>query len=176
MMRKELGARIRKLRKVHGLTLTQFAKLIGTSTAMLQRIETGAKSPSIELLLEISAVCRKPLDEFIQQERLSFYKTDSAKRKTIKKKAHEITVLFPFGLISRDISVNYFKSKAGALVKPHQIKGYDWIYIVRGSCVFMHDGVSHELSQGDAVYYDSQKPHSLRMVTDLESIRISTRT
>jgi transcriptional regulator with XRE-family HTH domain len=176
MMKKEIGARIRNERKAHGITLTQFAKLIGTSTAMLQRIETGAKSPSIELLLEISAVCRKPLDEFIQQERLGFYRTDRAKRKTIKKKTYEVTVLYPFGLISRDISVNHFKSKAGALVKPHQIKGYDWIYIISGSCVFMHDGVSHELSQGDAIYYNSQKPHSLRILSDLESIRISTRT
>ena len=174
-MRKEIGAKIRKERKAHGLTLTRFAKLLHTSTAMLQRIETGAKSPSVELLLEISAICRKPLDEFIQTERLGFYKTNPANRKTIRKKGYEITVLFPFGLISRDISVNYFKGKAGALVRPHQIKGYDWIYLISGSCVFIHDGVSHELSQGDAIYYNSQKPHSLRMLTDLESIRISTR-
>jgi transcriptional regulator with XRE-family HTH domain len=175
MMRKEIGARIRKERKAHGLTLNRFAKLLGTSTAMLQRIETGAKSPSIELLLEISAICRKSLDEFIQTERLGFYKTNRANRKTIRKKGYEIALLFPFGLISRDISVNYFKGKAGSLVRPHQIKGYDWIYIIAGSCVFIHDGVSHELSQGDAIYYNSQKPHSLRMLTDLESVRISTR-
>ena len=62
-----LGSRIRKERKGLGLTLEKFAALVGTSKAMLQRVETGAKSPSIALLAEIATVCRRRIDDFIQK-------------------------------------------------------------------------------------------------------------
>ena len=41
---KDLGNRIRLERKALGLTLQNFAELVGTSSSMLQRVETGAKS------------------------------------------------------------------------------------------------------------------------------------
>ena len=60
---KDLGNRIRFERKALGLTLQNFADLIGNCSSMLQRVETGAKSPSIELLVEIVNICRKPIDD-----------------------------------------------------------------------------------------------------------------
>ncbi len=54
---KDLGNRIRFERKALGLTLQNFAELVGTSSSMLQRVETGAKSPSVELLVEIANIC-----------------------------------------------------------------------------------------------------------------------
>jgi transcriptional regulator with XRE-family HTH domain len=171
----KIGELIRQERKAQGLTIKNFAKLIGVSTTTIQRIETGAKSPTIDILAEISAVCRKPIDEFIQGERNDYYQIDKKSQKIIQKKDYEINVIFPYGLISRDIGVNYFKGKAGAYVEPLQIKGFDWVYIIKGSCIFKHNGHSHKLKKGDAIYYDSQKPQSLKILTDLESIRISMR-
>ena len=172
---KNVGEKIRQERRIQGLTIKNFAKLVGASTTTIQRIETGAKSPTIDILAEISAVFRKPIDDFIQEEKNSFYKIDAKHQKEIHKKDSDIKVVFPFGLISRDIGVNYFKGKTGAYVEPLKIKGYDWVYILKGSCIFNHDGHSHKLKKGDAIYYDAQKPHSLKILATLESIRISVR-
>lgn len=172
---KNVGGKIRQERKAQGLTIKNFAKLIGASTTNVQRIETGAKSPTIDILAEISAVFRKPIDEFIQEEKSSFYKIDAKRQKEIHREDYDIKIVFPFGLISRDIGANYFKAKSGAYVEPLKINGYDWVYIIRGSCIFNHDGQSHKLKKGDAIYYDARKPHSLKALTTLESIRISVR-
>ena len=87
---KNVGEKIRLERKVQGLTIKNFAKLIGASTTTVQRIETGAKSPSIDILAEISAVFRKPIDDFIQEEKKSFYKIDSKRQKEIHQKNSDI--------------------------------------------------------------------------------------
>ena len=170
-----LGSRIRKERKGLGLTLEKFAALVGTSKAMLQRVETGAKSPSIALLAEIATVCRRRIDDFIHDEPAGFYKLDEAKQKSIHLGDYEVRIIAPFGLISKDIVANQFKAKAGALVKPQRENGHAWVYITKGRCVFEHDGVSHRLKKGDIIYYDARKPTTLRVLTALESIRITVR-
>jgi transcriptional regulator with XRE-family HTH domain len=172
---KNIGSKIRKERKTLGLTLEKFAELVGTSKATLQRVETGAKSPSIALLAEIATVCRRRMDDFIHEEPAGFYKLDDRRQKRIHMGDYELRIISPFGLISKDIVVNYFKAKAGALVKPHQENGHAWVYIVKGRCVFEHDGVPHQLGKGDIIYYDSKRPNTLKVLTPLESIRITVR-
>jgi len=170
-----LGSRIRKERKALGLTLERFAELVGTSKAMLQRVETGAKSPSVALLAEIATVCRRRVDDFIHEEPSGFCKLEQKKQKTIRLRDYEVRIIAPFGLISRDIVVNHFKAKAGALVKPHIENGHAWVYITKGSCVFEHDGVPHRLKKEDIIYYDARKSTVLKALTPLESIRITVR-
>lgn len=170
-----LGARIRKERKALGLTLEKFASLVGTSKAMLQRVETGAKSPSVALLSEIATVCRRRIDDFIHEEPAGFYKLDETKQKTIRLGDCEVRIIAPFGLISRDIVANHFKAKAGALVKPQRETGHAWVYITKGRCEFEYDGVPHRLKKGDIIYYDAGKPTTLKVLTPLESIRITVR-
>jgi transcriptional regulator with XRE-family HTH domain len=175
MEMKNIGSKIRKERKSLGLTLEKFGELVGTSKATLQRVETGAKSPSIALLSEIATVCRRRIDDFIQEEPAGFYKLDETKQKSIHLGDYEVRIIAPFGLISKDIVVNHFKGKAGALVKPHRENGHAWVYITKGSCVFEHDGIPHRLKKGDIVYYDARRATTLRVLTPLESIRITVR-
>jgi transcriptional regulator with XRE-family HTH domain len=170
-----LGSRIRRERKALGLTLEKFAELVRTSKAMLQRVETGAKSPSIALLAEIATVCRRRMDDFIHEEPAGFYRLDETKQKTIHLGNCEVRIIAPFGLVSKDIVVNHFKAKAGAVVKPHKENGHAWVYITAGRCVFEHGGIPHRLKKGDVIYYDARKSTTLKVLTRLESIRITVR-
>jgi transcriptional regulator with XRE-family HTH domain len=172
---KNLAQKIREERKALGLTLEQFAKLVGTSNSMLQRVETATKSPSVSLLMEISNICRKPIDYFFNEEPIGFRKFDPKEQKIIYSDDFNVTILCPYGLISRDAIVSHFKGKAGAVVIPPNQSGYCWVYIIKGTCIFEHDGVPHDLQEGDSIYYDSKKPHVLKILTPLESIRITMR-
>jgi len=58
-----------------------------------------------------------------------------------------------------------------ALVKPQIQKGYCWVYILKGSCIFERDGVAHRLKKGDSFYYDAERPHHLKLLSNLESMR-----
>ncbi|MBW1720470.1 MAG: helix-turn-helix transcriptional regulator [Deltaproteobacteria bacterium] len=170
-----LGSKIREERKALGLTLEQFAELLGTSTSMLQRVETGVRSPSVDLLVEIANVCRKPIDEFLNNKPIGFRKFDPSNQKTIHISGCDITILCPYGLISKDIVVSHFRGKKGAEIEPQRHDGYCWVYILKGSCTFEHDGVQHELKKGDSIFYDAAKPQHLKVKSTLESIRITIR-
>jgi transcriptional regulator with XRE-family HTH domain len=172
---KNLGAKIREERKTLGLTLEQMAELVRASPSMLQRIETGSKSPPVDLLVEIANIFRVPIDEFLQNDLHGFRKLNPYSLKTIQAGDFDVTILCPYGLISRDVVVSRFKGRKGALVRPQRQKGYCWVYIIKGSCVFEHDGISHRLQKGDSFYYDAERPHHLKLLSNLESIRITTR-
>lgn len=48
------GEKMRELRQKKGLTTTQLGDMVGVSNAMITRIETGTKDPSIALLKVIA--------------------------------------------------------------------------------------------------------------------------
>ena len=64
---KKIGGRIRSERKRLGLSLEALAGKAGISKMTLHRIETGATSPSIVTLAEISFHLKKPLEALIRQ-------------------------------------------------------------------------------------------------------------
>jgi transcriptional regulator with XRE-family HTH domain len=171
----KLGNKIRAERKALGLTIREFAELVGTSKATLQRIETGAKSPSIALLHEISHVCRKPIDAFIHDTPRGFVRIDEQNQRKITTKTSEIRIICPYGLISKDIVVNFYRGNPGAHVEPHEDEGYEWVYVLKGSCIVEYDNQEHSFKEGEALFYDARKPHSYKILTPFESIRISVR-
>jgi transcriptional regulator with XRE-family HTH domain len=170
---KDLGNRIRFERKALGLTLQNFADLIGTSSSMLQRVETGAKSPSVELLVEIANICRKPIDDLLKQQPNGFKTFDAKNQKTIRTKDFEIKIICPYGLIAKDIAISHFKGKTGARITPPTQKGYIWVYVLKGEGIFEVEGISRHVRKGDTLYYDSEKKHRLKIVSALESIRVN---
>ena len=56
----EIGRRIRELRGFH-MNQQEFGKKLGISQSMVSRLEKG-EIPSVELLLRISEVFKKPTD------------------------------------------------------------------------------------------------------------------
>lgn len=62
----EIGRRIRQLR---GFDMNQgeFGKKLGISQSMVSRLEKG-EIPSVELLLKISEMCKKPTDWILKGE------------------------------------------------------------------------------------------------------------
>lgn len=54
LWREVLGARLRRLRKLRGLTLTELAAEAGVSPQYLSEVERGRKEPSSEMIAAIS--------------------------------------------------------------------------------------------------------------------------
>jgi transcriptional regulator with XRE-family HTH domain len=170
---KDIGKMIRAERKSMALTLEEFAKLIGTSKATLQRIETGAKSPSVALLSEISHICRKPITDFIHDELVSFRKLAEEEQKKIITNIAKTYIIAPYGMISDDIVVNYYEGLPGAYADPHNNKGREWVYILKGECEVKHNGNTYLLKKGDSICYDATKTHSYKILTPFKAVRIT---
>lgn len=59
---KEIGCRIRALRQKHGKTQTYFADMLYISPSYLALIESGKRTPTVEVLAQISNLCDVSVD------------------------------------------------------------------------------------------------------------------
>lgn len=64
-----IGQRIRKTRKVHGLSQEALAEEIGISTTHMSHIETGNTKLSLPVLVDISRVLEVPADDLLFEHR-----------------------------------------------------------------------------------------------------------
>jgi transcriptional regulator with XRE-family HTH domain len=62
---KETVARIRELRTVHGLTQEQLSEMIGYNRSHISRVECGASSCSLDLLIKLAEFFDVSLDYLI---------------------------------------------------------------------------------------------------------------
>ncbi len=62
---KEIGMRIRILRKSRGLTQEQLAEVLGIQTNSIARIERGIRVPSLDLFVDLSACFGVTLDYLV---------------------------------------------------------------------------------------------------------------
>jgi len=61
----ELGKNIARIRKLHNLTSTQLAELVGIKQPYLSQIERGRRSPSLEVLQKIAKVLDTTVSELL---------------------------------------------------------------------------------------------------------------
>lgn len=67
LWREALGARLRRLRKLRGLTLTELAAEAGVSSQYLSEVERGRKEPSSEMIAAISGALGLTLAELTSE-------------------------------------------------------------------------------------------------------------
>jgi transcriptional regulator with XRE-family HTH domain len=161
---KNIGRTIRTERKARGLSLKELAERCGVSTMTLQRIETGKTSPSVAVLAQIAHHLLKPIDFFIKDERPKIVVLRSDKHEVLLTKNMALRLIAPIGLIDDNIFVNVGEAKEGRFIDSHSEDGYSFVYLLEGGCVFEHDGVKHEINQGDALFYNAAYPHSVNAV------------
>lgn len=61
-----VGANIRKLRAEHGMTLQEFASLLGVSHQQLQKYETGSNRVSAGVLYQVARAFCVPVDTLFE--------------------------------------------------------------------------------------------------------------
>ena len=60
---------LRKLRKAKGLTMKQLGQMTDVSDSMIQMVETGARSPSFELLLKLGEALDCSVDQLLDTKK-----------------------------------------------------------------------------------------------------------
>jgi transcriptional regulator with XRE-family HTH domain len=60
-----IGKRIQRIRKEKHLSRLQLSAMVGISSGHLGHIETGSKSPSVEILVNIAFSLDVPVDELL---------------------------------------------------------------------------------------------------------------
>ncbi len=162
----EVGARIRKLRKSLGVTVSELAQSASISAGMLSRIENGYTSGSLSTLQRIAAALNIPIASFfaeVGQKRDATYvkagqglgieRRGSSQGHIYQLLGHQLRGEFavdPY-LITLD---------AGSVTHPvFKHEGVEFIYMLEGVMVYQHGAQDYDLCSGDSLFFDSDTMH-----------------
>jgi transcriptional regulator with XRE-family HTH domain len=152
---REVGPRLRELRKRSGMTLAALAETTGISVSTLSRLESGQRKATLELLLPLAQAHRVPLDEMVGAL------PGSDPRVTPRPILRGRQTIYP---LTRHVgSPQAFKTiiPAGPVQQPDPRvhEGYEWIYVLSGRLRLVLGGHDLLLTAGEAAEFDCRTPH-----------------
>lgn len=71
LSKKEIGARLRQLRRTRGMNQGELAKLLGTHQTSISQIESGARGLSLHQAVKLSKALGVSIDELLGQGKAS---------------------------------------------------------------------------------------------------------
>lgn len=151
-----VGARLRALRTKRDLTLTDLSAATGISISTLSRLESGARRPTLELLLPLARAHGVTLDDLVDAP-----PTGDPRVHLRPTRMHGRTVV---PLTRRPGGIQAYKMviPAGSSVPepdPRTHEGYEWLFVLNGRLRLVlgeHDLV---LQPGEAAEFDTRVPH-----------------
>ena len=148
-----VGPRLRRIRQVRELRLTEAAERAGMSKSTLSRLETGQRRPSLELLLPLAQLYGVPLDDLVGAPEVGDPR--------IRLKARQVngrTVLpltRPGGIQAWKIVIPASQS----VPNPRAHDGFEWLYVLSGRMRLIIGTRDLVLGVGEAAEFDTQVPH-----------------
>jgi transcriptional regulator with XRE-family HTH domain len=151
-----VGPRLRALRRRRQTTLAGLSAATGISVSTLSRLESGARRPTLELLLPLARAHGVTLDELVGAP------PTGDPRIHLRPVSHHGMTVLP--LTRRPGGIQAYKLVIPASGRPGEPdpkthEGYDWLYVLDGRLRLVlgeHDLV---LSPGEAAEFDTRVPH-----------------
>ncbi len=169
-----LGRNLRRLRTRQGHSLERLAKLSGVSRAMLSQIETGRSAPSISLLWKITTALGVPFATLLDSQKVQgtvVLRRQHAKILTSVDGKFTSRALFPFDG-ERKVEFYELRFSAGHTenADAHAPGTIENIILTKGQLeIRAGQEATHLLSEGDAILFEADVPHSYSNPTDSEA-------
>ena len=171
-LEKAIAKRIRAKRLEKGWTLDQLAKTTGLSKGYLSQIENDDKTPTIGTLTKIAfglglnAVALMTGEEpRPKQEKFCLIKSGERQPITHPGAAPDsIYESFSFNKSNRIMDSYIVTVSKEFSPKPLMHQGQEVAFVLEGKSEFYYDGQTYILEAGDAMYFDSDRPHMTRSI------------
>lgn len=149
-----VGPRLRALRRQRETTLTDLSAETGISVSTLSRLESGARRPTLELLLPLARAHGVTLDELVGAP-----PTGDPRIHLRPVTRHGMTML---PLSRRAGGIQAYKlvipiRKGEPTPQAHE--GYEWLYVLNGRLRLVLGEHDLELTPGEAAEFDTRVPH-----------------
>ncbi|OEU84876.1 MAG: hypothetical protein BA865_02205 [Desulfobacterales bacterium S5133MH4] len=169
-LEKAIAKRIRAKRLEHNWTLDQLAKAAGLSKGYLSQIENEDKTPTLGTLtkiafgLGIDAVSLITGEETKwKQEKFSLVRAGERQPITHTGAAPDsVYESFSFNKSNRFMDPYIVTVSKQFSPKPLMHEGQELAFILEGTNEFYYDGQTYIVQAGDAMYFDSDRPHMSR--------------
>ncbi|HET9610691.1 MAG TPA: XRE family transcriptional regulator [Acidimicrobiales bacterium] len=153
-----VGPRLRALRHEAGVTLAELAATTGISVSTLSRLESGARRPTLELLLPLAQAHQVPLDELVGAPAVGDPRIDP------EPFTHHGSTFVP--LTRQAGGIKAFKQimPVGVGTGPLELQvheGYEWLYVLSGRLRLVLADRELVLEPGEAAEFDTRVPHGI---------------
>jgi transcriptional regulator with XRE-family HTH domain len=150
-----VGPRLRAVRLEAGATLKQLSSATGISVSTLSRLESGARKPTLELLLPLARAHRIPLDELVGAPPTGDPRT---RLKPVRRNGR---TLIP--LTRRPGGVHAYKmiippGEPAPSLQTHE--GYEWMYVLAGRLRLRLGDLDLVMKAGEVAEFDTHTPHA----------------
>jgi transcriptional regulator with XRE-family HTH domain len=157
-----VGARLKELRNRRGLRLADLSERTGISVTILSRLESGRRSPSLDILLKIARAYHVPLDDLVGAP-----PTGDPRVHPKPVRRHGM-IYIP--LTTHPIGVQAFKiimpgRDATAPLKQSAHIGYEWVFVLSGTLHLKLGRDLTTLTVGEAAEFDTRAPHGMASAT-----------
>jgi transcriptional regulator with XRE-family HTH domain len=150
------GPRLRELRRERETTLADLAAGTGISVSTLSRLESGARRPTLELLLPLAKAYGVTLDELVGAP-----PTGDPRVHLRPVTRHGMTML-PLTRRAGGIQAYKLVIPAGRQRREPDLKtheGYEWVYVLNGRLRLVLGDRDIVLVPGEAAEFDTRLPH-----------------
>jgi transcriptional regulator with XRE-family HTH domain len=151
-----VGHRLRALRRERELTLVDISAVAGISVSTLSRLESGARRPTLELLLPLARAYRVTLDELVDAP-----PTGDPRIHLRPIRRNGMTML---ALTRRAGGIQAYKIVIQGVSRrkrpdPQTHEGYEWLYVLNGRLRLVLGKQDLVLAPGEAAEFDTRVPH-----------------
>ena len=165
-----IGAKLRRLRLRKSMGLVELSKHTDLSPALLSKLERDVMHPTLPTLLRIAMVFSVDLDYFfVPEPKPVLAIVRNGERMRFPDSPGEKKTCYHFESLDFPVPQRALNSYL-AEFEPidnnrfHQHPGIELLYVISGKLELRTQDAKHELSEGDAVYFDSTVPHAYRRV------------
>ncbi len=167
----ELGAKLRRLREQRSLSLADVATRSGVDAEALAAFEDHRDIPAVSDLLKIASTLGVSIGHFFQtripEQRVEVVRV--GERWAVRKGDGGSAPPYRYHALSHGLTEKLMEPflvevpPGGARdITPSAHDGEEFLFVLAGVLEVEVGGDSHRLEPGDAIYYDSRLPHTLR--------------
>ncbi|NUR24717.1 MAG: helix-turn-helix transcriptional regulator, partial [Catenulispora sp.] len=151
-----VGPRLRTLRRQRETTLAELSAATGISVSTLSRLESGARKPTLELLLPLAKAHGVTLDELVDAPL-----TGDPRIHLRPLAGYGMTILpltrRPGGIQAYKMVIEAKSPRRSPELKTHE--GFEWLYVLNGRLRLKLGENDLVLEPGEAAEFDTRVPH-----------------
>jgi len=165
LKRYAIGSKLRRLRLRKSMGLLELSRHTGLSPALLSKLERDLMHPTLATLLRIAMVFSVGLEYFFSSDPrpvLEIVRRKDRLRFPDSPNAAQVAYYFEsldFPVPNRALH-SYLAEFEAVESQPHEHPGIELLYVLSGRVQLRAGEDKYALAEGDAVYFDSQAPHS----------------
>ncbi len=154
-----IGARVKDLRKSLNITQTEIAARLGMTPGAISQIENDIIAPSLNTLVNLSAILKKPIEYFLGAHTVNDVNpgfTIIRKQEHVRPTHDNLKITPLTGDEMTDIKIYHIRISGNKIInKPILMhKGKEFISIISGVINVKVDGEEHLLRKGDSIYLE----------------------